>query len=63
MDNVCTNCVHADVCKHREKAEALILTIMDLRETEEMKTGAFKIYMKCRFYISTAVAQDFEERR
>lgn len=63
MNSACGRCVHADVCKYRGQAEAVVLTILDLRETKEMQSGAFKVYMKCKYYISTETAKDFEERR
>ena len=63
MNSACGRCVHAGVCMYREKAEAVVLTILDLRETDEMKSGAFTVYMKCKHFISTETARDFEERQ
>jgi hypothetical protein len=48
---------------YRKQAEAVVLTILDLRETEEMKSGAFNVYMKCQYFFSSETAQDIEERR
>ena len=63
MNSACGRCLHSGVCMYRKQAEAIVFTILDLGETEEMKSGAFKVYMKCQYFFSSETAQDIEERQ
>ena len=44
----CAQCIHENVCKWKETAFALVATVADLHQTEEMKSGHFKITVECR---------------
>ena len=44
----CAQCIHENVCKWKDTAFALVATVADLHQTEEMKSGHFKITVECK---------------
>lgn len=44
----CVRCIHENVCKWKDTAFAIVAKVADLHQTEEMKSGNFKITVECR---------------
>lgn len=50
MKEICTSCLHRDVCKLRDNYTALNKAAENLSEVEEAKSGAFVISISCVKY-------------
>lgn len=55
MDELCGTCMHRNVCNFRANAQALIDTIADLKNKEEMRDGTFTITISCKHFIPQTV--------
>ena len=47
----CESCLHGQVCKYRESAEALLMAAIELAGKEEMKSGALLLNLQCVYEI------------